>query len=80
LRRDLNEKFPDCIFYFQPSEIITQIIDFGSITPIDVQVNGRHADKDREVAQNQQTQGTTARRNRRGWTPPRLASDSPKQT
>lgn len=51
LRRDLNEKFPDCIFYFQPSDIITQILDFGSITPIDIQVNGRHADKDLEVAQ-----------------------------
>jgi multidrug efflux pump subunit AcrB len=38
-------------FLFQPSDIITQILDFGSITPIDVQVNGRHADKDLEVAQ-----------------------------
>ncbi|HEY1944687.1 MAG TPA: efflux RND transporter permease subunit [Roseiarcus sp.] len=51
LRRDLNERFPDCIFYFQPADIITQILDFGSITPIDVQVNGRHPDKDLEVAQ-----------------------------
>ena len=51
LRRDLNERFPDTIFYFQPADIITQILDFGSITPIDVQVNGRHQEKDLEVAQ-----------------------------
>ena len=51
LRRDLNERFPDTVFYFQPADIITQILDFGSITPIDIQVNGRHQDKDLEVAQ-----------------------------
>jgi multidrug efflux pump subunit AcrB len=52
LRRELNQRFPDCIFYFQPSDIITQILDFGSITPIDIQVSGRNPDKDLEVAQN----------------------------
>jgi multidrug efflux pump subunit AcrB len=51
LRQSLNERFPDTVFYFQPADIITQILDFGSITPIDIQVNGRHQDKDLEVAQ-----------------------------
>jgi multidrug efflux pump subunit AcrB len=51
LRQGLNERFPDVIFYFQPADIITQILDFGTITPIDVQVNGRHQEKDLEVAQ-----------------------------
>jgi multidrug efflux pump subunit AcrB len=51
LRQSLNERFPDIIFYFQPADIITQILDFGTITPIDVQVNGRHQEKDLEVAQ-----------------------------
>jgi multidrug efflux pump subunit AcrB len=51
LRQSLNERFPDTIFYFQPADIITQILDFGTITPIDVQVNGRHQEKDLEVAQ-----------------------------
>jgi multidrug efflux pump subunit AcrB len=51
LRKELAERFPDCVFYFQPSDIITQILDFGTITPIDVQVQGRHPDKDLEVAQ-----------------------------
>ena len=50
LRRVLAEKYPDTIFYFQPSDMITQILDFGTLTPIDVQVNGRNADKDLEVA------------------------------
>jgi multidrug efflux pump subunit AcrB len=50
LRKVLAEKYPDTIFYFQPSDIITQILDFGTLTPIDIQVNGRNADKDLEVA------------------------------
>ena len=50
LRKVLAEAFPDTVFYFQPSDIITQILDFGTLTPIDVQVNGRNAAKDLEVA------------------------------
>ncbi len=51
LRRELNQRFPDVIFYFQPADIITQILDFGTLTPIDIQVAGRNPDKDLEVAQ-----------------------------
>ena len=51
LRKVLSQRFPESIFYFQPSDIITQILDFGTITPIDVQVQGRHPEKDLEVAQ-----------------------------
>ncbi len=50
LREMLPKQFPDTVFYFQPSDMITQILDFGTVTPIDVQVNGRSADKDLEVA------------------------------
>jgi multidrug efflux pump subunit AcrB len=52
LRKVLHETFPDTVFYFQPSDIITQILDFGTVTPIDIQVTGRNADKDLEVAKN----------------------------
>jgi len=52
LRKVLHETYPDTVFYFQPSDIITQILDFGTLTPIDVQVTGRNADKDLEVAKN----------------------------
>ena len=51
LREVLPRRFPDTMFYFQPSDIITQILDFGTVTPIDIQVNGRNKDKDLEVAQ-----------------------------
>ncbi len=50
LRDVLPRRFPDTTFYFQPADMITQILDFGTITPIDVQVNGRNQTKDLEVA------------------------------
>ena len=51
LREVLPQRFPDTTFYFQPSDIITQTLDFGSITAIDVQVNGRNAEKDLAAAE-----------------------------
>ncbi|MGE7152368.1 efflux RND transporter permease subunit [Methylorubrum rhodesianum] len=50
LRETLRERFPDMIVYFQPSDIITQILNFGVIAQIDVQVSGRNTVKDLEVA------------------------------
>lgn len=50
LRTALRNKFPDAIFYFEPADIITQILDFGVPSQIDVQVSGRHAAKDLQVA------------------------------
>jgi multidrug efflux pump subunit AcrB len=50
LRRVLHEKFPSAIFYFQPSDIITQTLNFGIPAPIDVQVVGRDAAKNEAVA------------------------------
>lgn len=52
LRKVLRERYPDVIFYFQPSDIITQILNFGTVAQIDVQVSGRNQAKDLEVAQN----------------------------
>ncbi|MCJ2136511.1 efflux RND transporter permease subunit [Methylobacterium sp. J-026] len=51
LREVLMKRFPDVTVYFQPADMITQILNFGVITPIDVQVSGRHPEKDLEVAQ-----------------------------
>ncbi len=39
LREVLHERFPDLTVYFQPSDIITQILNFGVIAQIDVQVS-----------------------------------------
>ena len=50
LRRVLRQRFPGTIFYFQPADMITQILDFGVPAQIDVQVHGRHADADLKAA------------------------------
>ncbi len=41
IRHDLQTKFPDCVFFIQPSDIVGQILNFGLPAPIDVQVTGR---------------------------------------
>jgi multidrug efflux pump subunit AcrB len=51
LRTVLHQRFPDAIFYFEAADMITQILDFGVPSQIDVQISGRHADKDLQVAQ-----------------------------
>lgn len=40
LRSQLIQHFPDLTFFFQPADIVTQILNFGLPSPIDVQVQG----------------------------------------
>jgi multidrug efflux pump subunit AcrB len=40
LREILPEKFPECTFYFQPGDIMNQILNFGLPAPIDVKIIG----------------------------------------
>jgi CzcA family heavy metal efflux pump len=40
LRDKLPEMFPSCVFFFQPADIVTQILNAGLSGPIDVQVRG----------------------------------------
>jgi multidrug efflux pump subunit AcrB len=40
LRAKLSHEFPGSLFYFQPADIITQVLDFGLPAPIDVEVEG----------------------------------------
>lgn len=40
LRADLPRRFPDLEFFFQPADIVSQILNFGLAAPIDVQVTG----------------------------------------
>jgi multidrug efflux pump subunit AcrB len=51
LRTLLQQRFPSALFYFEPADMITQILDFGVPSQIDVQISGRHAAKDLQVAQ-----------------------------
>jgi multidrug efflux pump subunit AcrB len=40
LRRKLPSEFPGVQFFFQPADIVTQILNFGTPAPIDVQLTG----------------------------------------
>ena len=40
LRKVLPEEFPDTTFSFPPADIVSQILNFGSPAPIDVQIRG----------------------------------------
>jgi CzcA family heavy metal efflux pump len=40
LREKLAANFPDLSFYFQPADIVSQILNFGLPAPIDIQVAG----------------------------------------
>ncbi|RXH55225.1 efflux RND transporter permease subunit [Granulicella sibirica] len=51
LRKVLHEKFPDMVFYFQSSDIVNQILNFGLPAPIDIQISGRQFDKNYALAQ-----------------------------
>jgi len=50
LRRQLPERFPGVTFSFLPADIISQILNFGSPAPIDVQVIGKNLDADQAYA------------------------------
>jgi multidrug efflux pump subunit AcrB len=41
LRLELAKAFPDVLFYFQPADLVTQVLNFGVPTQIDVQFQGR---------------------------------------
>ncbi|WP_047488200.1 efflux RND transporter permease subunit [Terriglobus sp. TAA 43] len=40
LRAELPKKFPDATFFFQPADMVTQILNFGLPAPIDIQIQG----------------------------------------
>ncbi len=40
LRAALNKEFPGSSFYFQPADIVTQVLNFGLNSAIDVQIEG----------------------------------------
>lgn len=40
MRKQLPAEFPGSRFYFQPADIVTQVLNFGLNSPIDVQIEG----------------------------------------
>ncbi|MFS3136207.1 efflux RND transporter permease subunit [Gluconacetobacter sacchari] len=51
LRADLPRLFPQAGFAFLPSDITSQILNFGAPAPIDIQVIGPHPDETRQFAE-----------------------------
>src|SRR5579883_1649114 len=51
LRRRLAREFPGVQFFFQPADIVTQILNFGTPAPVDVQIIGANQQANYEVAQ-----------------------------
>ncbi len=51
LREVLPERFPGVEFFFQPADIVTQILNFGLPAPIDVQIVGTDMQSSYEIAQ-----------------------------
>ncbi|HKR31075.1 MAG TPA: efflux RND transporter permease subunit, partial [Terriglobales bacterium] len=51
LREDLPLYFPGVEFFFQPADIVSQILNFGLPSPIDVQVVGRNLDGNYAIAE-----------------------------
>ena len=50
LRKVLPKAFPGVSFAFLPADIVSQILNFGTPAPIDVQIVGKQLDKNRQVA------------------------------
>jgi multidrug efflux pump subunit AcrB len=55
LRKILSHEFPDSSFYFQPADIVTQVLNFGVPSPIDVQIEGLDLAKSYEYAKKMRT-------------------------
>ncbi|HST77376.1 MAG TPA: efflux RND transporter permease subunit [Verrucomicrobiae bacterium] len=51
LRQELPRLFPGVEFFFQPSDIVSQILNFGLPSPIDIQIVGKNQSKNYELAE-----------------------------
>src|SRR5271168_4549940 len=51
LREKLPSEFPGVQFFFQPADIVTQILNFGVPAPIDIQVTGQNQAANYIIAQ-----------------------------
>src|ERR1700723_2139429 len=50
LRETLPREYPGTTFYFLPSDIVTQVLNFGLPAPVDIQIEGADIEGNREVA------------------------------
>jgi multidrug efflux pump subunit AcrB len=50
LREDLPRKFPGAVFSFLPADIVSQILNFGSPAPLDIQIAGPNREANEQLA------------------------------
>lgn len=51
IRHMLKEQFPQCSGFFQPADIVSQVLNAGLPAPIDIQISGREKAKNFKIAQ-----------------------------
>ncbi|MDR3464368.1 MAG: efflux RND transporter permease subunit [Xanthobacteraceae bacterium] len=51
LRRELPKRFASLSFFFQPADIVNQVLNFGQSAPIDIRVSGPNSDESFALAQ-----------------------------
>jgi CzcA family heavy metal efflux pump len=51
LRRELPARFPGVEFFFQPADIVSQILNFGLPAPVDIQVVGADVSANYDIGQ-----------------------------
>ena len=51
LRRELPQRFPGVEFFFQPADIVSQILNFGLPAPVDIQIIGADVPTNYAMAQ-----------------------------
>src|ERR1700687_3361376 len=51
LRRELPARFPGVEFFFQPADIVSQILNFGLPAPVDIQIMGADMRTNYDIAQ-----------------------------
>ena len=50
LREHLKKKFPNLLFFFQPADMVNQILNLGLPTPVDVKVSGYDKENNLKIA------------------------------
>jgi multidrug efflux pump subunit AcrB len=56
LRRRLQKRFPGVTFYFLPTDIVNQILNFGLPAPLDIQIIGADVRGDHQLAEKMMAQ------------------------
>lgn len=51
LRNELPKRFAGMQFFFQPADIVDQVLNFGAAAPIDIRVSGNNSDETYALAQ-----------------------------